>query len=352
MEDIKNMSAEELSAAGELRRKKKRARRLATLILLAVVFAVLAVVYAVAAPLLSEKEDSDQGQSETIAVTSLKDVTSLSYTDGKTGETVDLELDSQSSRWLYALDNDYPVKQTVASDMIAAVTSLSAEREITEPQELSEYGLDKPTLKIKAASADGESCDFTVGAYNDYAGCYYLSVSGSSSVFTVSKEFADKFDYTLDDLIELQMLPSSVKFVSYSVTMPDGTTNIYNDEALLSQLESLTLMGWEKYKPTEEEKAAFGLDKDTAVTVKVTYSESKAVSAENSSSQSVDVTSDYTLHIGGAVPPAEGESGSTSRYLFYGDSEIVYTADSSIIGTLISGVAPAADTEATVDTAA
>lgn len=348
MNEIRNMSPEEISAAGELRRKKKRAKKLAGLISLAVILAVLAVVYAVAAPLLSGEKDQDQLQTETIAVASLKkeDIKAVSYKNGETGDTVGLTLDSGTSRWIYAADSDYPVKQTVISDMITALTSLTAEREITEPNELSEYGLDKPSLEISVTSSNGDITGFTVGSYNGYAKCYYLTVSGSASVFTVSGDLTDKFDYTLDELIELQTLPSSVKFVSYTVTLPDGTTNTYSDEALLSQLEALSLMGWEKYKPTDDEKAAFGLDGETAVTIKVTYSESKAVSAENSSSQSVDVTSDYTLRVGGAVPPAEGESGSTQRYLFYGDSEIVYTADSSILGTLISGVAPAADTDA------
>ena len=89
-------------------------------------------------------------------------------------------------------------------------------------------------------------------SYNSYSQTYYMSVTGSDSVFAIESSFKTKFNYTLDDLIVLESLPSGeLTFKEYTVTMPDGTENLYSDENLLTlfdDLESVSYTHLDVYK--------------------------------------------------------------------------------------------------------
>ena len=336
---------------GEERRKKKRAKKLGRLAAMLAVCAALAVTYAVISPLLSD-DDSQTGEIDetaSISVTSYDEsnVRQMSYTDGS-GETVSLIFDEASSAWLYAGDPDYPVNQTTAAAMASAASAVSAVREITAPEAEDSYGLDSPVLTVSITFSDDSTVTYKVGDYNSYSQTYYMSVTGSDSVFAIESTLKTKFSYTLDDLIVLESLPSNdLTFKSYTVTMPDGTENSYSDENLLALFEDLELTGWADYKPSDEEKTVYGRDNSLAVKMIVNCDESKSINTdENSdiSNTSVSVAGTYTLTVGGYVLDENGENSSSQRYLFYGDSPIVYKADSSILDALISGIADSSET--------
>ena len=161
-------------------------------------------------------------------------------------------------------------------------------------------------------------------------------------MFAIESSFKTKFNYTLDDLIVLESLPSGeLTFKEYTVTMPDGTENLYSDENLLTLFDDLELTGWADYKPSDEEITVYGLDSSSAVKMVVNYDEAKSIDTEENSdisNASVSVSGTYTLTVGGYVLDENGENSSSQRYLFYGDSPIVYKADSSILDALISGI--------------
>lgn len=338
---------------GELRRKRKRKAQLARLVGLVAVCAVLAVGYAVAVPHLSEEEAETPDTSVPILNLTEEDVLSVSYTSSG-GETVSLSYDSTASKWLNASDAGYPVTQMPISAMATAVAQITAEREIVTPDEFSVYGLDEPSLTISVSYADGNDRVFKIGDYNEYIGYYYMCIDGAASVYTVSEDMVTAFDYTLDDLIELETLPSGsdITFTSYTVTMPSGESHTYEDEALIGLLSELAFTGWEKYDPTEEDKASFALGADTAVTITVNYEQKKTVAVEDgsSSASTVAVEGSYLLTVGGYYTDENGEASTSERWLMYDDSKIVYKADASLLDTLIAGVAPV-DEETSAETA-
>ena len=360
MEDKKRniLSAENSSAGaeysdnGEERRKKKRAKKLGRLAAMLAVCAALAVTYAVVSPLLSEdnSQSDDTGDTAIISVTSYDDDNTryISYTDSD-GKTVNLIFDTASSTWLYADDTDYPINQTTAAAMAVAASSVSAVRELTAPESEDSYGLDSPILTVSVTFSDDSTVTYKVGDYNSYSQTYYMSVTGSDSVFAIESSFKTKFNYTLDDLIVLESLPSGeLTIKEYTVTMPDGTENLYSDENLLTLFDDLELTGWADYKPSDEEITVYGLDSSSAVKMVVNYDEAKSIDTEENSdisNASVSVSGTYTLTVGGYVLDENGENSSSQRYLFYGDSPIVYKADSSILDALISGIADSSETD-------
>ncbi len=337
---------------GEERRKKKRAKKLGRLAAMLAVCAALAVTYAIVSPLLSE-DDSQSGDTEdtaNISVTSYNkdNARYISYTNSD-GETVGLNFDTASSTWLCADDADYPINQTTAASMASAASSVSAVRELTAPEAEDSYGLDSPVLTISVAFSDDSTVTYKIGDYNSYSQTYYMSVTGSDSVFAIESSLKTKFSYTLDDLIVLDSLPSGdLTFKEYNVTMPDGTENSYSDENLLSLFDELELTGWADYKPSDEKKAEYGLDNLSSVKMVVNYDEAKAINTEENSDMSntsVSVSGTYTLTVGAYVLDDSGENSSSQRYLFYGDSPIVYKADSSILDALISGIADSSESD-------
>lgn len=100
-----------------------------------------------------------------------------------TGKTVNLIFDTASSTWLYADDTDYPINQTTAAAMAVAASSVSAVRELTAPESEDSYGLDSPILTVSVTFSDDSTVTYKVGDYNSYSQTYYMSVTGSDSVF-------------------------------------------------------------------------------------------------------------------------------------------------------------------------
>lgn len=340
--------------AGELRRKKKRQRQLVTSILLVVFAAALVAVYFIVAPLLADDGKTDGADETTLISVSAhqsSEVLSLSFPSSEASEgTITLTRGSSSAEWEYTQRPGFPLSDTKLSSLASAVASISASREITEPGDLSTYGLDEPSLTVTVGYSDGTTRSYSIGDYNEYSSVYYMLTDGSGTVYTVDSSIIRAFSVSEDDIISLASLPTDITYTGYSVTAPDGSADNYTGDMLTDSytelLGKLELTGWAAYDPSDEQLSEMGLGDGDAYTVTVDYSKEVQLDETNSDSSatSVTTTGSYSLRVGGKVLSEDGSDTTSQRYLLYGDDGVVYKADSSVLDALISGVAPASET--------
>ncbi len=251
----------------------------------------------------SQKQEKEKAEEETVYITDLTDVSSVSYDmDGQ-----ELSFTKKDGKWNYDGDDLFPVKQTEVDSIVSTISKLEALRKLEGGDNFSAYGLDQPIRKITAATADGTKSVILLGnATGD--GDYYAAVEGQDTPYLISSALYNETGSGLTDFLALEEFPAvsgadiksitvtkegtSEHFVKKKLEDKEGTIEWYRDSAdspdnklsentglnvLADSLSSLKVKSCPNYKVQEKELADYGLDQPTAV---MTYTYDKNGSEE------------------------------------------------------------------------
>ena len=94
-----------------------------------------------------------------------------------------------------------PVSTQQINAMLDAVTGLTAESEITDGEDLAQYGLENPSGIITLTTADGTTT-LQLGDKNAVTGQYYLKVAESDKIYLVSRDLSGTFSKTPQELLK------------------------------------------------------------------------------------------------------------------------------------------------------
>lgn len=247
----------------------------------------------------AEKED------KSVDLISLKAdaVTAVSFK----ADDADVEFDKKDDSWTEKSDANFPVNQDTVDSAVKGVASLTADQEISDVEDMSQYDLDNPQNTITLTTADGDT-SLQIGMESSNNQYYVKKEDDDKNVYLVSSSSIEPFMGTLYDFAESGTFPSVTsatitdvkvdKENSYELTqdadnlfwnVSDGKTTEKADTTkagtVTSAVGSLAYDKFVDYNCTDDSK--YGFDDPYAV-ITVKYTEEEAVESDEDSEESTD----------------------------------------------------------------
>lgn len=271
-----------------------------------------------------EKETEENDTSVDLVSLEADDITAVSFT----ADQNEVEFDKKDDSWTEKSDANFPVNQDTVDSAVKGVASLTADQEISDVEDMSQYDLDNPQNTITLTTADGDT-SLQIGMESSNNQYYVKKADDDNNVYLVSSTSIEPFMGTLYDFAESGTFPSVTsatitdvkvdKENSYELTqdadnlfwnVSDGKTTEKADTTkagtVTSAIGSLAYDKFVDYNCTDDSK--YGFDDPYAV-ITVKYTE------EEQETQTVEKT--LTIYVG-------DETGD-DRYVKVDDSKEVYT---------------------------
>ena len=269
-----------------------------------------------------DEEEQERQEAAIVRVTDTdpENITAITFNVGNG----DMDFEKDGDSWYYTADPDFPLDQSCPEEMAETVGQIEADRELTDGDELTDYGLDEPAYTVEYTDSEGNVTRIYFGDMTgDY---YYVTVNDDGIVYTVASTVIEDLDYSLEDIAELDDYPSigSGNLVREVITQ-NGETTTYDSEnedqsediaAVAGGLGAATLSDVADYSVADEDLESFGLDDTSRITVEATYTEDEEEKL-------------MTLYIG-------QDDGEGSRYVMINDSRIVYLLSEEICNNILN----------------
>lgn len=289
------------------------------MIIAIIILAVLIVLY-FAVDMWNKKaaeEEEEKEAAETIHLVDENNLTQLRYTDGESS----MGFVKEGDTWYYESDGDISISQDVVGTIVSQITGLTAVRELENPDDIGDYGLDKPAYTV-TFTGENKSSAVYIG---DVAGeNYYAMVEDDDKVYTISGELTGYLYFDLADLVQYDTVPSiesgNLKKVEVTET---GVTNVYEEDEELAELAggfgTLTLTDCVNYNASESDIASCGLDEAHRVKATAIYDDSTSGNEEA-----------FTVYAGNLT-----EDGAY-RYVTVEGSHMIYQVNKDIVANMLS----------------
>ena len=283
------------------------------------------------------KEAEEEDKSVDLISLKADEVTAVSFK----ADDADVEFDRKDDSWTEKSDADFPVNQDTVDDAVKGVASLTADQEISDVEDLSQYELDDPQNTITLTTADGDTT-LQVGMESSNNQYYVKKEDDDKNVYLVSSTSLEPFMGGLYDFAESGTFPSvtSATITDVKVDKEDGYELTQDADNLFwnvsdgkdkekadttkagnvtSAIGSLAYDKFVDYNCTDDAK--YGFDDPYAV-VTVKYTEEEAVESDEEESSEDEqetrtVEKTLTIYVG-------NETGD-DRYVKVDDSKEVYT---------------------------
>ena len=250
-----------------------------------------------------EKETEENDTSVDLVSLEADDITAVSFT----ADQNEVEFDKKDDSWTERSDANFPVNQDTVDSAVKGVASLTADQEISDVEDMSQYDLDNPQNTITLTTADGDT-SLQIGMESSNNQYYVKKEDDDKNVYLVSSSSIEPFMGTLYDFAESGTFPSVTsatitdvkvdKENSYELTqdadnlfwnVSDGKTTEKADTTkagtVTSAIGSLAYDKFVDYNCTDASK--YGFDDPYAV-ITVKYTEEEAVESDEDSEESTD----------------------------------------------------------------
>lgn len=263
--------------------KKKRGLTAAIIILILL----LAVYFILRNSNLGEEEQSTV-ETKTVFQVDADDISELTVEQGENQYTFQKEEDT----WIYTGEDGFPLDTDELENKAAAITSVTATTIIENPENLEDYGLDSPSVKISVKTVDGETETLEVGNENTAVSGCYITVNGdNSNVYLVDSLVKTSMEFDISDLAQKEEIPSitgsTVKHVNiqgpngtkqlgedgnsetgWSFTEADGSVSAAGSSLVQDYMGQFTSLSWSSFvSANAEDLSQYGLENPTKVTI-------------------------------------------------------------------------------------
>ena len=256
-----------------------------------------------------EKETEENDTSVDLVSLEADDITAVSFT----ADQNEVEFDKKDDSWTEKSDANFPVNQDTVDSAVKGVASLTADQEISDVEDMSQYDLDNPQNTITLTTADGDT-SLQIGMESSNNQYYVKKEDDDKNVYLVSSSSIEPFMGTLYDFAESGTFPSVTsatitdvkvdKENGYEITqdadnlfwnVSDGKTTEKADTTkagtVTSAIGSLAYDKFVDYNCTDDSKYGFD-DPYAVITVKYTEEESDEDSEESTDADTEESTTD------------------------------------------------------------
>lgn len=251
----------------------------------------------------------------------------------------------EEDTWKYAEDEKLPLNQDIISNIISGLTSVKAQRELTDVENFADYGLSEPKLRATITAKNNEQTVLNFGDDNEAVSGTYMSIGNNEKIYLVNSSLKTDLQFEKNDLAKMEELPqiavgnikkieisseSGVKTLQeeevgglWTLYKEDGSqvsvdTSKVND--YMNYFSSLSLMKFISYDISD--LSAYGLDNPKKITV--SYEEeqesedaSEETKGEDAEEEPIMVAKEFVLLIG-----STDEDG--NYYVKTADSSYIY----------------------------
>ena len=251
------------------------------------------------------KEAEEEDKSVDLISLKADEVTAVSFK----ADDADVGFDRKDDSWTEKSDADFPVNQDTVDDAVKGVASLTADQEISDVEDLSQYELDDPQNTITLTTVDGDTT-LQVGMESSNNQYDVKKEDDDKNVYLVSSTSLEPFMGGLYDFAESGTFPSvtSATITDVKVDKEDGYELTQDADNLFwnvsdgkdtekadttkagnvtSAIGSLAYDKFVDYNCTDDAK--YGFDDPYAV-VTVKYTEEEAVESDEEDADSEENT--------------------------------------------------------------
>lgn len=271
--------------------KKKNTALIAGIIILALLLVFYLVLHN------SSKEDSQDTEktSETAFETTVEDISEAVF---KSGEN-EYKFTKSDDIWKYNGEENFPLDQSAFEEIISKFEKIAADRVLEKPDNISEYGLDDPTVTVSLKDKDGKEQTLQFGDTNSVTSSSYMTLNkDNEKVYMVSSTIVTSLQFDINDLAEKETFPSitditgvimerngqtfsvfkdSSSSTGWTVTGWDGTKKDAGSSQVSEFTNPITSLSWSSFiSQNTEDLSQYGLDNPTIITINYQVTETKS----------------------------------------------------------------------------
>ena len=280
-------------------KKKKKGKGLLFAVLILIVLLVLYFVIDLQQKKSDQEAETEETEESSLPVSVTED--EISKVTVKNGD-VTMTYVKNDDTWTYEEDPDFPLDESAVNTKMNRLTTLTVDRVLESPEDLSEYGLDKPQQEVTVLKTDGTTFTLYIGNQNSSNNDFYVKVDDGADVYTMPSSSVNAFNMQPYDVAKADSFPTleSTNIRDIKVEKEDGTVEFSSDESgtswtvkdqdgneetagataasdLTNAVSSLTYKKFIDYKG--DDLAQYGLDKPTE-TVTIVTEETEAETEE------------------------------------------------------------------------
>ena len=170
-----------------------------------------------------KKQDEEEASKVMVTDVNTEDVNAFSYQYNN--ET--LSFVKEDDTWYYEADKSISLDQDTMETLIATTAQLTAEQEIKDYEDLSEYGLETPSNTITLTTGDGTTT-LLIGNKNDMLSQYYVKTNQSDSIYLAGSAVYTTYQKGIADLTVTESTEESAteqpEETEEADTLQDGDT--------------------------------------------------------------------------------------------------------------------------------
>ncbi len=335
---------------------KRKKRNALTLVSLLLALVALIGIYVWYSNKEVEEKSSSGGESDiVIASVDTSKVVALWYK----GLDIDMEFILEDGIWSSVKEPERPINQSNIESMLQVISDIKAYQKVTDQyEEAAEYGLDNPTLYIKATLEDGSTTTLKLGNEAITGDGYYAVVNDDTKVYLLNYTY--KLSFTNMDMTEIvaapEIIAENITYIHIDNRDSEDIELKYSKDAILDNSGS-NMYNWQILKPYGEGFSAdsskigelqanyssfnfidcidykgddlgqYGLDNPSAI-LQIGYLTSDGETVEDSTDETTMVEKEYKLYI--------GNKDDQGNYFVRSDtSNAVYTLGSALVDKML-----------------